>query len=95
MINHVIMFKWRPGTSDAQISAAAQALLGLKSTITAIVDARFGPAVSGSEFDHGMLIVLPDVASLAAYVAHPSHINAVKEHLNPIRERIQAFDFES
>jgi hypothetical protein len=95
VIHHVIMFKWQPNTSATQVDAAAQALLGLGAAIPGVIDATFGATLPGSEFHHGMVIVLKDEESFREYLKHPAHIAVVEGFLNPIRQEIQAFDFQS
>ena len=97
MIDHVVLFRWKPGTTDAQIEAVMEGLRGLNGQIPGLVEMQAGPDFSGRSqgYTHGLVSRFTDRAALAAYSPHPAHRRVVEELIAPIREDTLAFDLES
>ena len=96
MIHHVVLFRWTAAATPEQVSAAGDALLGMRGRIPEVHSVSFGPnlAESRNEYTHALLVVVDDMAAVKRYVDHPHHVHVAKTFLLPIREARLAIDFE-
>lgn len=88
MIRHIVLFRWKEGTTPAQVAAALDGLRALPAQIPEIRAYVVGTDVGGME-GHWDVAVTGDFADLAAfrvYFDHPAHQAVVKERILPIRE---------
>lgn len=103
MIAHVVLLQPRADLSDAERSAALQALRHAAETVPAIRRARLGRRLlhgrPGYEqmmrqpFEFALIVELDDAASLAAYLDAPAH--AALGHLfSTATAAALAYDFE-
>jgi len=95
MIQHIVFFKFKTSTTDAQIDAIADGLSGLPDKIDEIRGFVFGRDVIRSErsYDFGLVSSFDDLAALDRYQVHPEHqkvVTLVKE----AAESVVAVDFE-
>ena len=95
MITHVVFFKFRPGTTEAEIEQLADGLGSLPGTITEIKEFRFGADVIRSErsYDFGLVSGFDDLDAMQRYQIHPEHQKVVT-HAKSISASIVAVDFE-
>lgn len=97
MIRHVVLFQWKPGTSEAQIAGLFRELAGLRGKIPRLQQFEGGPYSSpeglNQGFTHGFIMTFPDAASRDAYLPHPEH-ERVKALIEPHLAQVVAFDFE-
>src|SRR5437764_15028576 len=95
-IVHVVLFKWTEEATPEAISAALQALLGLKDRIPGILDITGGPNFSDRNkgFTHGLVVRFANRAALDTYIPHPEHQAVVHNHISPIRADILVVDYE-
>jgi len=95
MIQHVVFFKFKPGTPDAEIQAIAQGLGELPGVISEIRRFDFGRDVVRSErsYDFALVSTFDDLDSLKRYQVHPRH-QAVAARIRAISESVLAVDFE-
>ena len=88
MIQHIVLLKWKPGTTDAQIDAAfgeAQQLVdGIESVERVSLGRNRGEDDHG--FTHALTVKLSDDDALTAYLHHPARERYVREVLGPIEE---------
>lgn len=88
MIQHIVLLKWKPGTTDAQIDAAfgeAQQLVdGIDSVERVSLGRNRGEDDHG--FTHALTVKLSDDDALTAYLHHPTRERYVREVLGPIEE---------
>ncbi len=109
MIRHVVVFRWQPGTSAAQVEEVREGLAGLRATIDGIVDYRYGddaainpagnPAgnSAGNPAGNSDFAITADFADVAAYLAyrdHPQHRAFIAEVIRPIVAERHAVQFE-
>jgi hypothetical protein len=96
MVYHIVCFRFHDGVTAAQIAAAGDALLGMRSRIPDIRDVRWGLnlAPSAGEFSHVLTVVLDDMAAVNRYLEHPAHLQTVAQFLAPIRAARLAIDIE-
>ncbi len=91
MIQHIVLLKWRPGTTEAQIDAAFAQARQLVDEIDGVERVTLGR--NRGEADHGFthaMIVKLDDETLSSYLTHPVRQRYLTEVLQPIEaERIQ------
>ncbi len=89
-IHHMVMFKWKEGTTAEQEAAIEAALVGLKTKVPGIVSLTYGKqnstegVATAKGYHHGLSVVFENAAARDAYLPHPDHVAAVavlKPHL--------------
>ncbi|MFM7756625.1 MAG: Dabb family protein [Actinomycetota bacterium] len=96
MFRHVVMFKWRPGTSPAEVENVRRRLDELPRFIPEISMYRHGPdaGVNSGNFDY---VVVGDFADGQAYLVyrdHPIHQRLITEVLAPLIAERSAVQYE-
>ena len=86
MFRHVVMFKWKTGTSSAEIDHVSQQLDTLPVAISEISRYQHGPdaGVNQGNFDY---VVVGDFASVENYIVyrdHPIHKQLITDVLAPL-----------
>ena len=85
MIAHLALFRFKEGTTDAQIAALTEALTALPAQIevlrsyTALPNLRVRPGA-----DFGVIAIADDADDVGAYLDHPAHMAVVEQHMAPI-----------
>ena len=94
MITHVVLFKFKPETTDAEIQKLAEGLGGLPHLIEEIREFRFGTDVIHSErsYDLGLVSSFDDLEALQNYQVHPEHQKVVAQ-VKAITSGVVAVDF--
>ena len=92
MIQHIVLLKWKPGTTDAQVDEAfdqAQELVReIKSVERVTLGRNRGTADHG--FTHALIVKLSDDDALTSYLEHPVRRRYLADGLGPIeQERIE------
>jgi hypothetical protein len=95
MFRHVVMFKWKPGTSPQQVDEVRQQLNTLPLAINEIQRYQHGPdaAVNQGNFDY---VVVGDFASINDYIVyrdHPVHKQLIADVLAPLIEDRSAVQY--
>jgi len=74
-VQHVVLFKWKHGTSEGLIELAMKEVSKLKEGITFVEDLKAGPTFTdrGQGFTHCMVITLPTRDHVPLYIDHPLH----------------------
>ena len=95
MITHLVLFKFKAETSNAEIQQLAEGLGALPQTIEEIREFRFGSDVIHSErsYDFGLVSSFDDLDALQRYQVHPEHQKVVA-HVKAITSAVVAVDFE-
>jgi hypothetical protein len=75
MIRHLIILKFKPETTAAQIDAIAAKLSGLPAVIDEIEDFEFGRDIvrSPRSGDFALVSTFADLDALKRYQVHPAH----------------------
>jgi hypothetical protein len=96
MFRHVVLFRWKPGTSDDAKAAVQQALAELPAAIPTLRDYRFGPDadVNAGNFEFAVVADFDDVAGYLVYRDHPAHQAVIAEHIAPALAERAAVQFE-
>lgn len=87
MIRHIALFRWRDGTTEAEISALQRGLSELPTVIPGIDHYHFGPdlGIGNDTWDFAVVADLVDEEAFASYRSHPAHRRVIDELLAPIR----------
>ena len=77
MVRHIVIFKYKPGTTPEQIEQVAHAFRGLRTKIPGITAFEEGvnnsPEGKNLGFTHVYQLTFEDVAARDAYLPHPEH----------------------
>ncbi len=94
MITHVVLFKFKPETTETEIQQLAEGLGGLPQSIEEIREFRFGADVIHSErsYDLGLVSSFEDLDALQRYQVHPEHQKVVAQ-VKAITSGVVAVDF--
>ncbi len=97
MIEHLVLFQWKPEASPEQITTALNELRALKPLIPGIQDLtcgeNFGSRSQG--YTHALVVRFHNRAALEAYGPHSAHQRVVQEFINPIAATVLALDYEA
>jgi len=87
---HVFAFRWKPGTLEAQIDRATQAIRAFQGTIPGLLQTHVGPNISprGNGYTFGGIMQFTNKDSLDAYVQHPAH-KALLSWLVPLIDAVE------
>lgn len=96
MIEHIVLMKKRPETSEAEMERALDALRALKEQIPGIVSFTAGVNFSprGAGFTHAAVARFTDREALQGYAPHPAH-QAVVKLLNEVTQERVIIDYEA
>src|SRR4030042_5460044 len=90
-LRHVVLFKFKDGTSRQQIQALEEAFRALPSKIPTVVDFEWGtnnsPEGLAQGFTHCFLVTFRDDKGRAVYLPHPEHqayVKVLKPHLDKV-----------
>lgn len=76
-VRHVVVFKYKPEATEAQIREVTDAFRALQDKIPGIVDFETGvnnsPENLNQGFTHVYLLTFEDAAARDAYLPHPEH----------------------
>jgi hypothetical protein len=91
VLQHIVLIKWKPGTTDEQIDAAFAEARQLVDEIDGVERVTLGR--NRGDVSHGYthaIIVKLDDAALTTYLEHPVRKRYIAESLDPIEaERIE------
>lgn len=95
MITHVVLFKFKAETTEAEIQQLAEGLGGLPQLIEEIREFRFGADVIRSERSYDLALVssFEDLDALQRYQVHSAHQKVVA-HIKAIASNVVTVDFE-
>ncbi len=88
MIQHIVLLKWKAGTTEAQIDAAfgeTQQLVDAMESVERISLGR-NRAEDDHGFTHALIVRLSDDDALTDYLHHPTRERYVRDVLGPIEE---------
>lgn len=94
MLKHVVLFKFKPDTKDADIANVEKGLAALPARISEIKRYEFGRDIVKSDrsYDFALVSEFEDEDAMKAYQMHPYHM-AVLNQLNMICDSIIVVDF--
>ena len=96
VFRHVVLFKFKDGTSEAQVKKVVDAFRALKNQIDVIQDFEYGTDVStegrAQGFTHCFFVTFADDKGRDAYLPHPKH----KEFgalVGPLLDKVLVVDY--
>lgn len=98
LLRHVVMFKFKEGTSPEQIRTIENTFRGLPKKIDTIVDFESGTDVSvegkADGFTHCFFVTFRDAKGREIYLPHPAHKEFVSV-VGPHVDKVLVFDYWS
>ncbi|GEO04008.1 stress responsive protein [Adhaeribacter aerolatus] len=95
-LRHVVAFKFKPGTTTAQMQKATVDFLNLKKLVPQITELEGGPDISfekkNGKFTHCFVVSVKSKADLDAYGAHPNH-KAFSRSVDPLLAEVMVVDY--
>jgi len=96
-LRHIVLFKFKDGTSSEKIKEIETAYCAQQQKIPEIVDLEWGTDVSTENlsqgFTHCFIITFRNAADRTAYLRHPIHREISKSLLTPYREKVLVVDY--
>lgn len=96
VLRHVVMFKFKDGTADADVTKVVDAFRGLKTKIPEIAAFEYGtdnsPEGLANGFTHCFLITFKTEKDREVYLPHPAH-KAFVDVLKPHLDKVQVIDY--
>jgi Stress responsive A/B Barrel Domain len=92
MLQHIVLFKWKAGTTDAQVKQAFAQAEDLVNGIDGVERITLGRNRGDTDhgFTHALVVNVADEDALTAYLSHPVRQRYITEVLGPIEaERIE------
>ena len=96
LLRHVVLFKFKDGTTAEQVRKIENAFCALPSKVDVIHDFEWGTDVSVEDasqgFTHCFLVTFKSEADRAKYIPHPEH-KAFGEILGPHLDKVCVVDY--
>jgi hypothetical protein len=82
---HVVLIRWKEGTTPEDVSAIEDALGTLPGLIPELVEYHFGrdAGVDGGNWDFAIVAGVASVEDYETYRDHPAHQAAIAERIRP------------
>jgi hypothetical protein len=95
-VMHMVWVRFNEGVTDERIARHLAALRGLVGRVPAVLDLKVGASFTdrAGGLTHGILVTLPDRASLPGYLNHPEHLRVLGA-LQPDVAELRAMDIEA
>ncbi|MEX2208122.1 MAG: Dabb family protein [Myxococcota bacterium] len=95
MLRHVVLLRWHPGTTAAQLDALLAAIATLPAQIPELRAYRFGAdaGLVPGNFDFAIVADFDDHAGFLTYASHPAHQRFIAEHTRPLVAERAAVQF--
>jgi Stress responsive A/B Barrel Domain len=95
VLRHVVVFRWKEGTTTAQVDAIMAALSALPDQIPELRAYRFGvdAGLSPGNADFAVVADADDEAGWAVYRDHPAHRRVIEELISPVIETRTAVQY--
>lgn len=94
-IRHVVLMKFREGTSPEAVTALTEGLRALPALIPELVDYKVGPDLDLAEdsWDFAVSADFASVDDFRTYREHPEHVAVIQELIAPHVETRHAVQF--
>lgn len=97
MIRHIVLFTWKPETTDEQKNRVATELSVLSKTVPGVRAYHFGPDAAlapGGNAEFTLTADFDDADAYLVYRNHPAHLEVLDKTIKPILERRVAAQIE-
>jgi hypothetical protein len=97
MFHHMVMFRFKTGTTQDQINAITEGLATLPGRIGVLKDYRFGPdaGVTEGAWDYGVSAKFSDEAAYAVYATDPAPPEVIATTRTPVVDEIARVQLRS
>jgi Stress responsive A/B Barrel Domain len=85
-VRHVVIFRFRPGTTDEQVRALAEGLDTLPKAVGVMLDYRHGRdlGINEASYDYAVVGDFATVDDYLVYRDHPDHRALIRDLVTPI-----------
>jgi Stress responsive A/B Barrel Domain len=89
VIQHIVLLKWKPGTTEEQVLEAFGEARDLPNEIEGVERITMGRNRVESEhgFTHALIVELAQEEALGRYLDHPARKRYIAAHLAPLTEQ--------
>jgi hypothetical protein len=96
VLRHVVLMRWKPGTSTDQKQAIRERLAALPAAIPQIRSYQFGDdaAIAEGNFEFAIVADFDNGSDFQIYAAHDVHQRLIAEHIRPILQDRAAVQYE-
>ncbi len=95
-LQHVVAFKFKPGTTPEQMQKATTDFLHLKALVPQIIAIEGGPDVNMAQkqgkYTHCFVVTVKNQQDLDAYGSHPHH-KAFSKSVDPLLAEVMVVDY--
>jgi hypothetical protein len=97
MFHHMVMFRFKTGTTQDQIDAIAEGLATLPGQIKVLASYSFGPdaGITEGAWDYGISAKFANEADYAIYATDPAHTEVVRMIITPVVDEIARVQLRS
>ncbi len=90
MITHIVIFSWKPGVTQDQVSSFGQALSQMAAELAPMVVIYHGSnlAFRDGNGDYALMATFPNKDGWDAYQAHATHKAFVRDFVTPLAARL-------
>lgn len=96
VFRHVVLFKFKDGTTDSQVKKVVDAFRELKNKVDVIQDFEYGTDVSTENraqgFTHCFFVTFADDKGRDAYLPHPAH-KEFGSLVGPLLDKVLVVDY--
>jgi hypothetical protein len=94
MIKHVVLAKFKPGVTEADVAELRKKLAALPAIIPEIKGYDFGQDVRPEKtLDFALVSAFEDMAAVKRYLVQPDHV-VVGKYIRSLCEGLQIIDFQ-
>jgi hypothetical protein len=89
VIQHIVLLRWKPGTTEEQVFQAFGEARSLPNEIPGVQRLTIGRnrAESDHGFTHALIVNVVDEKALRRYLEHPARIAFLNDHLKPLEDQ--------
>lgn len=97
MFHHIVMFRFRTGTTPEQIEAITEGLSSLPGKIDVLEHYRFGTdaGITDGAWDYGVSARFTTEADYLLYASHPAHVDVIRTTITPVVDEIARVQFRA
>jgi Stress responsive A/B Barrel Domain len=97
LIKHVVLFTWKPDTTDEQKQLVETELAALSDKVPGVRGYQFGAdvgLVAAGNADFALTADFDDADAYLVYRTHPAHVEFIEQTINPILAERVSTQFE-
>jgi Stress responsive A/B Barrel Domain len=100
ILRHVVLFKFKDGTTPEQVREIEQAFAGLKNKMPELIrDFEYGTNNSPEGLNQGLthcfIVTFATEKDRDAYLPHPEHQAFVEKYAKPFVDKVTVFDYRA